>query len=272
MAIRNEKLSKTHIEADISILFVHHVVSSAAGRTERHRHEFWQLEIGISGPVGVWDSGTPGRLLSGHALLLAPGRLHAFTYPESTVRWATYKFAAPQRSEIDRSWWIDAGHLLSPVFSVLAQLAPAVDLGAPVETSTAASLLGAVCTSVAGTDGRAETDGRAGTRPAATPGPFVERIDAVLSAAGGRYVGLEELADALNLSPGHVSNRFREETGQPLKRYIDEVRFAYIEKLLTHSDLPIKLIAHQTGFPDIYAFSRFVKRVSGVPPRAFRRG
>ncbi|MFP4509129.1 MAG: helix-turn-helix domain-containing protein [Spirochaetaceae bacterium] len=245
---------------------MHHVVSSAAGRTERHHHEFWQLEIGVSGSVGVWDSGTSGILSPGQALLLAPGRMHAFAYPDAAVHWTTYKFAAPHRSEVDTSWWIDAGHLSSPVFLVLAQLAPAVDRGEPTETATAAALLEAVCTSVAG------ADGRAGSQAPATPGAFVERIDAVLSAAGGRYVGLEELAEALNLSPGHVSNRFREETGQPLKRYIDEARFAYIEKLLAHSDLPIKLIAHQTGFPDIYAFSRFVKRVSGVPPRAFRRG
>ena len=267
MAISNEKLSKTHAGKAISILFVHDGASCAAGRTERHRHSFWQLEIGVSGTVGVWDAGRSETLLPRHALLLTPGRLHAFSYPDSPVRWATYKFDAPQTLDTDTSRRFDPGHLLSPVFSVLAHLAPAVDRGGATETVTASALLEAVCRYVAG--GR--SNAAAGEADSASS-RFVARIDDVLNKANGTPVGIDTLAAALNLSVGHVSNRFRQETGRPLKHHIDERRFSYIEKLLVHSDLPIKLIAHQTGFPDIYAFSRFVKRVSGVPPRAFRRG
>ncbi len=266
MAIYNRNLSKTHESPAVTILFVHDGVSNAAGRTERHTHDFWQLEIGVSGVIGVWDSGVSGTLLRGHALLLAPGRMHAFSYPDSAVRWVTYKFESPWTYDEDARWTIDTGHLLAPVISALAQLAPEVDRGGAVETATASSLLEAVTryTTDAGMDNVGEA--------AAASSTFLARIDAVLHEAAGRHVGLEELASALHLSAGHVSNRFRTETGRALKPYMDETRFSQIEKLLSHSDLPIKLIAHQTGFPDMYAFSRFVKRMTGVPPRSFRRG
>jgi AraC-like DNA-binding protein len=266
MAVRNEKLSKTHAGKAVSILFVHDGASHAAGRTERHRHSFWQLEIGIAGTLGVWDAGRSETLLPEHALLLTPGRLHAFSYPDSPVRWATYKFDAPQMSETNTSRRFDAGHLLSPVFSVLADLAPAVGRGVPTEAATATALLEAIYSYVAGD----VANSAAGEKDGASS-HFVERIDKVLNNANGTSVGIATLAAALNLSAGHVSNRFRQETGRSLKRHIDKQRFSYIKKLLVHSDLPIKLVAHQTGFPDIYAFSRFVKRLSGSPPRAFRR-
>ncbi len=248
----------------ISILFVHDLVSSAAGRTERHAHEFWQMEIGVFGAVDVWDAGSTWKLHPGTALLLAPGRMHAFTYPDVTVRWVTFKFEAPDLHHRNSSWRIDDGHPLAPVLPSLITLAPAVDRGRAVERVTVASLLDAVTTYSTGTD-------TGGAPVAASPSTFVTKIDNILRDAGGQSVAIADLADSLNLTPGHVSNRFRTEVGRSLKRYIDETRCVYIVKLLTYSDLPIKLIAHQTGFPDVYAFSRFVKRISGAPPREFRR-
>lgn len=265
MAIINNKLSKSYVTPKTAILFVHTGHSSTSGRTDRHAHPFWQLEIGIQGTIGVWNAGEEEHLRPTHALLLPPGREHAFIYPAHEVRWATYKFELGLQADNQTSYRVGDGHLLSPLIPVLAELASEVDRGTPLETATAASLLEAVCSYLGG------IAGPSASHPLPARSRFVTRIDELLAEAGIAYTGVGDLAAALNRSPGHLSNRFRQETGRSLKSHIDEVRFSYIRKLLTHADMPIKLIAHQAGFPDMYAFSRFVKRVSGASPRTYRR-
>lgn len=265
MAIINNNLSKSNDCPRTAILFVHTGHSSTSGRTDRHAHPFWQLEIGIQGTIGVWNAGEEEHLRPTHALLLPPGRQHAFIYPACEVRWATYKFELDFQVDEQTSYRVGDRHLLSPLIRVLAELEADVDRGAPLETATAASLLEAVCSYLAGIANPSASH----ALPARSR--FVTRIDELLAEAGSANTGIGDLAAALNRSPGHVSNRFRQETGRSLKSHIDDVRFSHIRKLLTHADMPIKLIAHQAGFPDLYAFSRFVKRVSGASPRSYRR-
>jgi AraC-like DNA-binding protein len=101
-------------------------------------------------------------------------------------------------------------------------------------------------------------------------GSISASVDAELRACGGRPVQVTEIAARLGLSPGHLSERIRKERGMPLKTYIDLSRYREIERLLLYADAPIKLVAAQTGFRDLYSFSRFVKRISGHSPRSVR--
>ena len=54
------------------------------------------------------------------------------------------------------------------------------------------------------------------------------------------------------------------------KQYLMELRFAFVRKLLIHTDLPLQQIAEKCGFHDLsYFFSSF-KHKYGITPKQCR--
>jgi AraC-like DNA-binding protein len=254
----NEKLAKSHV------FFIHDGISQISGQTSLHTHHFWQLEIGGDGEIGVQLGRSKFTLTAGVGLLIPPSVPHQFVYPAATVRWATYKFTGPWPDTTGRV--LDGDRHASSVIACLLGLAR--DHGGDSERRTrlAASLLDALVGYVVD----ASSQNPEAASSSAEVDPFLSAVESVLQRARGRPVRLEDVAEKLNLSPGHVSNTFRRKKGRSLKSRIDEVRASHAEEMLILTDLPVKLVAAEMGFPDVYAFSRFVKRHSGRSPRALR--
>ncbi|MFW6212068.1 MAG: AraC family transcriptional regulator [Spirochaetota bacterium] len=268
-----------------SLLFVHLGRSTQAGHTGRHDHPFWQLEIAIGGTFEYWTEHHKGTLAAGMQLLLPPGNRHAFDYPATPARWVTYKISlgdtAPATETAARGdtapavqnhgpWLFREHPTLGPLFGVLTSLAPAAARHEPQEEQLALSLLEAVCAYACAAAGDPTGGEQQRRRPSRESRSLRERVDAVLRQSAGRPTTVGQIAAAVGLSPGHLSNRFSEENAMPLKRHIDRARLSYARELLEHADLPISLIADELHFPDVYSFSRFVKRLSGHSPREIR--
>lgn len=78
------------------------------------------------------------------------------------------------------------------------------------------------------------------------------------------------LAAELNMSDRHLRRLFRKQTGVSMHRYYMQRRIARARVLLQRTDLPVKVVAHELGFADVYYFSRQFKAICGVPPGRFR--
>lgn len=252
MTESNKKIAKPHI------LFIHDGFSRISGQTRLHTHPFWQLEIGAEGEIGVHLAHSKMTLTAGVGLLIPPAVPHQFFYPAAPVRWTTYKFTGPWTDDSARVLTGDP-HLAS-VAGCLAALAHDHGAGSERRVGLAKALLrGLVEYAAAAPSKSTEAD------------PFLQAVESVLGRARGGPVRLADVAEELSLSPGHVSNTFRRKTGRSLKGRIDEVRARHAEEMLAYTDLPVKLVAAEMGFADVYAFSRFVKRHSGLSPRALRK-
>ncbi|MNI46651.1 Arabinose operon regulatory protein [compost metagenome] len=81
---------------------------------------------------------------------------------------------------------------------------------------------------------------------------------------------LEELAQAVNLSPFHFARVFRHATGIPPHTWLMQQRIARARMLLQGGCLPLE-VATQLGFADQSHLSRQFKQVYGVGPGAYRR-
>lgn len=79
------------------------------------------------------------------------------------------------------------------------------------------------------------------------------------------------VAHDYGMSLSTLRRRFRAVTGTPLHEYVVQVRIARARTLLGDTDLPIKAIAEQLGYRDIYFFTRQFRQTVGVPPAAYRR-
>jgi len=83
---------------------------------------------------------------------------------------------------------------------------------------------------------------------------------------------LAAYAAALGVTPNHLNDTLRRETGQAAGALIRQRRLLEAKRLLLHSDLGIAEIGYRIGFGDPSYFGRFFRRAAGAAPAAFREG
>jgi transcriptional regulator GlxA family with amidase domain len=100
---------------------------------------------------------------------------------------------------------------------------------------------------------------------------WLEQLIAELDASETFLPDYQRLAKKLNMSLSTLRRRFKQETGQPLHDFLLHRRLARARALLDETDLPIKKIAEQLGYSDVYFFTRQFHRFLGLPPATFRK-
>lgn len=83
-----------------------------------------------------------------------------------------------------------------------------------------------------------------------------------------REVG--EYASKLNISAGHLSEVVKIQSGKPAIKHIHERLILEAQRLLFHTQNPLKEIAFDLGFSDTSYFNRFFKRETGITPADYR--
>lgn len=81
---------------------------------------------------------------------------------------------------------------------------------------------------------------------------------------------LAAVARACGLSCSRLSHLFKEQTGQTVQRYSEELKMRLAQQLLAHSSLPIGEVATETGFEDPFYFAKRFRRFAGCSPSAYR--
>lgn len=79
-----------------------------------------------------------------------------------------------------------------------------------------------------------------------------------------------DLAIAANVSYGYLSQLFFQAKGCTVAQWIKQRRVERAVHLLTHSTLPIKLIASSVGIPDIHYFNKVIRKATGNSPSGLR--
>ncbi len=82
---------------------------------------------------------------------------------------------------------------------------------------------------------------------------------------------LKALASAANMTPEHFSRKFKAAFNVSPKRYILHKRIATAKQQLLLNSAPLKQIAENCGFYDIFHFSRSFKKETGYSPTEFKQ-
>jgi len=106
----------------------------------------------------------------------------------------------------------------------------------------------------------------AGWEPAQPP--IVAGVRKFIEAHLARPVTMDEIARHLNVSVSTLSHQYKSACGEtPMETRMRMV--LNVAKSLLMKGSPLKKIAEETGFCDIYHLSKAFKRVEGVSPRAY---
>ncbi|MCI1858653.1 MAG: AraC family transcriptional regulator [Sporolactobacillus sp.] len=79
------------------------------------------------------------------------------------------------------------------------------------------------------------------------------------------------LSQQFHVHPNYVCRCMKETIGVTPIKYLNQVRVEEAKKLLLNTNRPVKQIARQCGFQNVYYFSNLFKRVIGVPPLKYRQ-
>ena len=84
-------------------------------------------------------------------------------------------------------------------------------------------------------------------------------------------ITLDDLAQRFSLSKQGLIQKFRRITGKTPMEYLTAIRLTNAKQLLRDTSLPIGEVALRCGFENVYYFSNFFKRMTGVRPSAYRK-
>lgn len=84
-------------------------------------------------------------------------------------------------------------------------------------------------------------------------------------------ISLQQVADAVNLSPSYLGFQFKTVMGVSYMRYLTNLRIEESKRLLRSTDLSVAAIADRVGYPNVTNYYRHFQRYVGMTPAAFRQ-
>lgn len=100
---------------------------------------------------------------------------------------------------------------------------------------------------------------------------YTNEAIAFISANYPFSITVEDMANRLNLDRSYFGKIFRENMGQSPQEFLIRYRLSKAAELLKTTDLSIKDISVQVGYPNQLHFSRAFKNVYGLSPRSYRQ-
>jgi len=242
------------------VLFVQQSVIKRHRSTGHHRHPFWQIELVISGKQNVRFGKERISLEKGDIVLIPTDCAHQFEYPYRETETCSVKFSLRGLEGTPGPAVVfpcpESQGIRDALLALLSQDEPIRRRS----VIAAEHLLAALA------DLQYHPEGERRMEP-----ELVRTVREYLDVQGGGPVSVADLAGHTGYSRSRLSELFHDQAGVTIKQYIDEHRAEAAEALLRYSDYNFSRIADTMGFPDLFTFSRFFKRMRGKSPREFRK-
>lgn len=250
-----------------------------------HWHDFFEMELILSGSGKQTLNGVEMPLSRGTAYLLTPTDVHEI-YPDSGgIELINIKFSEEMIDSATRDRLYRKDLELCARFEGAMYERIVADCRL-LEQESQGDKFGKK-TWVHGTLGRilvdyirqADKGADGGRLPAETQTLLHANADYGVLAQALSYVRhhfrepltLKLVAEKTALSPNYFSERFHELTGQSFQSYLLDLRLAYAMKLLVSSTCPVTEICFAAGFNTLPYFIRMFKKKYGCPPGAARK-
>ena len=99
---------------------------------------------------------------------------------------------------------------------------------------------------------------------------YINDAISYIQANFNKGITLDATATHLGLSSAYFSDLFHREMGTTFKEYLDDIRFAYVKRLLKFTELSVKEVCLKAGFYDYSNFARRFKNKYLLTPSEYR--
>jgi two-component system, response regulator YesN len=113
---------------------------------------------------------------------------------------------------------------------------------------------------------------RAAAPPPANQDPIQQALAYIRQNHQRPDISLNDVAEAVNLSPSHLAHLLRERAGVSYKQQLTALRIEAARRLLRTTNLTISTIGEAVGYQNATNFYRLFQRETGMTPAEFRRG
>ena len=249
-------------------------------RSKLHDWEFAPHRHARLHQVLLVDWGGGAAVLEDERMALDPrtlvnvptGCVHGFSFTPGTHGWVltiatemmdqTLQSSEGLRQTLAQPDVFPAGDWARPVMEAIFEEHAGRDFArAQILRSLTGALLGRVARCLA------ETGTGAG-RPVS--GGVFEKFLALVEERFLDHWPVAAYADALAISPTHLSRITRAAVGQPASRIIEDRMIREARRNLAYTNLPVSQIAYMLGYNDPAYFSRVFAGATGMAPREFR--
>ncbi|HTJ79629.1 MAG TPA: helix-turn-helix domain-containing protein [Rariglobus sp.] len=103
-----------------------------------------------------------------------------------------------------------------------------------------------------------------------TESPLITKARAFIALHQDEALGLEDAAQAVNMSPFYFCKVFKKSTGLTFTHYLARARIESVKHLLLDAHMRVSEAAYASGFQSLSQFNRVFLRVAGEAPRRYR--
>ena len=254
-----ELKSYSHLKP-IRIIYWSHWLTDKTEPKNRHIHAYWQMEFILKGSLKIKFEKQEYKLEAGTSIIIPPFTWHESIYKEGVKRetWSI-KFDVENMREKHPLFIIENDNSFqSQVTNMLLKKITSMKSNFTKCAPLTECLLSTLLESIYDYENAYSEYSN-----------ILKKVNEIINNSDGQRLKVEQIARQIGYSKDHLSSLLKKETGVSLKTYIDMELLKKAQEMLHYSDLNISEVAEKLGFADIYSFSHFFKRVSGISPRAF---
>jgi AraC-like DNA-binding protein len=101
--------------------------------------------------------------------------------------------------------------------------------------------------------------------------PLLAAVFDVVEQRFAEPISLRDVAEAVGMSPGHLTTVVGRRTGRTVQQWITERRMREARRLLAETDLTVAAVASRVGYRDAGYLIRRFRAAHGVAPQVWRR-
>jgi AraC-like DNA-binding protein len=218
-----------------------------------HSHRFHQIVVPLRGAIGISLKGFDGSIPVGHCVIIQKGVDHSFKAKNQARFLVADLFELPESAKS-----VDCPFAtVSNAFKSFCLFAD-IQLGSQINADLEDGMIAVFKQLLSLQDFLPNIDRRISRA--------LEHIDDDIS----KNHSLDKLAAISSLSVSQFKVLFARHTRKTLSQYLLMLRMEKARALLANSDMPISVIAENSGYADQSAFSRRFQSYHGISPGEYR--
>lgn len=251
--------------------------TSTVSRTVLHHHSFFETHMVLQGSY-AYQLENSGKLVAreGEVLVLPPGTAHGGLWHSDDMAKVAFAFSIRKNDAQTRSPLLDCFPREPMVYAISDTLPTLLNLLMQEIMAQERfcrpfldSLLYQMVLSYARLSPASPRENRVPEEERAVDSRVGE-ITRYIEAHIGEAIQVSDIATHIHISPKQINRILQRELQINCSAYVAQKKAEKAKQLLAYSDMQIPDIAAALGFSNSFSFSKFFRRVEGLPPGTFR--